>query len=97
MIQEIDIPLTGDLLTINGEHKEKQEIKEEYYSHKKYRYGPFSCSIQIPVTVKHYKADAVFEDGILALALPKVEEVNPEQTKAKAKVMTKGGRKTKEQ
>lgn len=91
--EEIDISLTGDVLTIKGEHKEEQEVKEQDYFHKERRYGSFSRSIQIPVSVKSDKADAVFENGVLTLTLPKAEEEKPKQIKVKAKAAIEGAKK----
>lgn len=91
--EEVDISLTGDTLTIKGERREEQEVKEEDYFHKERRYGSFSRSVQIPVSVKSDKAEAVFENGILTLSLPKAEEVKPKQIKVKAKPMIEGGKK----
>ena len=91
--EEVDISLNGDVLTIKGEHKEEQEVKEENYLRKERRYGIFTRSIQIPVSVKSDKAEAVFEDGVLKLTLPKAEEVKPKQIKVKAKKMIEGGKK----
>jgi HSP20 family protein len=82
---EVDISITGDTLTIKGEHKEEKEVEEENYIYKERRYGTFSRSTLIPVKVKSDKAEAVFEDGILTLTLPKAEEVKPKQIKVKAK------------
>ena len=90
---EVDISLTGDVLTIKGEHKEEKEVKEEDYFRKERRYGSFSRSIQIPVSVKSDKAEAVFDNGVLTLTLPKAEEVKPKQIKVKAKKMIEGEKK----
>jgi len=86
--EEVDISVTGDTLTIKGEHKEEKEIEEENYIYKERRYGTFSRSMLIPVKVKSDKAEAVFEDGVLTLTLPKAEEVKPRQIKIKAKQIT---------
>ena len=90
--EEVDISITGDIVTIKGEHKEEQETKEENYLHREQRYGAFSRSVTVPVQVKGDKAEAAFEDGILILTIPKDEEAKPKQikVKAKAKEVTKG-------
>lgn len=90
--EEVDISITGDTLTIKGEHKEEKEIKKEDYFYKEHRYGNFSRSIQIPVQVKSDKAEAVFENGVLTLTLPKAEEVKPKQIKVKPKGMIEGAK-----
>ncbi len=82
--EDVDISVTGDMLTIKGEHKEEQEIKEEDYFRKEMRYGSFVRSLQIPVPVKVDKAEAVFEEGVLTLTMPKTEAVQPKAIKVKA-------------
>ena len=91
--EEVDISITGDTLTIKGDHKEEQEVKQEDYFYKERRYGTFSRSILIPVQVKVEKAGAVFENGVLTLTLPKAEEVKPKQIKVKAKGTIEGAKK----
>lgn len=91
--EEVDISLNGDVLTIKGEHKEEKEEKEKDYLYKERRYGTFSRSVQIPVPVKSDKAEAVFDNGILTLVLPKAEEAKPKQIKVTAKPMVEGAKK----
>jgi len=91
--EEVDISIAEDVLTIKGEHKEEKEVKEKDYLMKERRYGSFSRSISIPVSVKSDKAEAVFENGVLTLTLPKAEEVKPKQIKIKPKAMIEGTKK----
>jgi len=91
--EEVDITITGDTLTIRGEQKEEQEVKEDDYFYKERRYGTFSRSVAMPVKVKSDKAEAVFENGVLTLTLPKAEEIKPKQIKVKPKVMIEGAKK----
>jgi HSP20 family protein len=88
--EEVDISITGDVLTVKGEHKEEQEVKEKGYFRKELRYGTFGRSLQLPVAVKTDKADAVFENGVLTLTLPKAEEAKPKQARVKAKRVIEG-------
>ena len=90
---EVDISITGDTLTIKGEHKEEKEAKEQDYLYKERRYGTFSRSLIIPVSVKADKAEASFENGVLTITLPKAEESKPKQIKVKAKAMIEGAKK----
>lgn len=83
--EEVDISITGDTVTIKGEHKEDKEVRDEDYLYKECRFGSFSRTVTIPVKVKTDKAEAVFENGILTLTLPKAEEVKPRQIKVKVK------------
>jgi HSP20 family protein len=91
--EEVDISITGDTLTIKGERKEEQEIRDDDYFYRERRHGAFSRSVPIPVSIKSDKAEAVFENGVLTLTLPKAEEVKPKQIKVKAKSMIEGAKK----
>ena len=83
--EDIDISITGDLLTIKGEtHEEKEEEQGNYHLRER-RWGAFQRAVSLPTLVKADKADAVFENGVLTLTLPKVEEVKPKSIKIKAK------------
>jgi len=83
--EDIDISVTGDVLTIKGETKEEKEEKEGDYHLRERRYGVFQRSISLPTLVQADKASADFENGVLKLTLPKVEEVKPKSIKIKAK------------
>ncbi len=82
---DIKISVTGDILTISGEKKEDQEIKEANYHIRERRYGSFSRSLALPTQVLSEKAAAEFENGVLILTLPKAEEVKPKTIMVKAK------------
>ena len=83
--EDVDIDIAGDTLTIKGETKAEQEIKRENYLYQERRYGAFSRSIALPGGLKLDKAEAVAEDGVLTITIPKVEEAKPKTIKVKAK------------
>jgi len=83
--EDVNIDITGDTLTIKGETKAEQEIKKENYLYQERRYGSFSRSIVLPGGLKAEKAEAVMEDGVLTLTIPKAEEAKPKAIKVKAK------------
>lgn len=82
---EVQINVTGDILTIKGEMKQKDEIKEKNYHIREQRWGAFERSVRLPVTVVSDKAKADFENGVLTVTLPKAEEVKPKLITIKAK------------
>lgn len=81
--EDVDITMTGDTLTIKGEIKAGEEVRQESYYLQERRYGSFTRSLTIPVAVQADRADARFEHGILHLSLPKAEEVKPRTIKVK--------------
>jgi HSP20 family protein len=70
---EITIDLEKNLMTVSGERKLKNENKEEKYHMVENFYGKFSRSFTLPENIDQTKIDAQFTDGMLAIALPKME------------------------
>jgi HSP20 family protein len=81
--EDVEVTITGDTLTIKGESKEEEEVKEENYIRRERRFGSFCRSLALPTSVVADKAEAVFEHGILKLTFPKAEEVKPKVVKVK--------------
>jgi len=83
--EDIEVSITGDVLTIKGETRVEEKVEKANYIRQERRYGAFSRSLSLPSTVVADKATAEFESGVLTLTLPKAEEVKPKTIKVKAK------------
>jgi HSP20 family protein len=83
--EDVQISVTGDMLTIKGETKEETDNKEKAYHIREQRWGSFERVITLPSAVRSDKAQAEFENGILNITLPKAEEVKPKTISVKAK------------
>lgn len=83
--EELDISVLGDTLTIQGERKAKSEVKDEDYYRCELCYGKFSRSVALPAAVDTKKVEASYENGILEITLPKVEEAKPKKVEVKVK------------
>lgn len=82
---EVQINVTGEVLTIKGETKQENETKEKAYHLREQRWGAFERSIVLPTEVIADKAKADFENGVLTITLPKAEEVKPKTINIKTK------------
>lgn len=82
---QVQINLTGDVLTLKGEVKQEDERKDQAWHIREHRFGAFERSVALPTAVKTDKAEAVFENGILTVTLPKANEVKPKTINIKAK------------
>ena len=71
--KDLDISLTGDVLTIKGEKKEEKEDKKKGVHRVERTFGNFSRSFQLPCEVQEDKIEAKFENGVVKLTLPKAE------------------------
>ena len=84
-VDDVLISITGDVLTLKGEFKQNNEVKEATYHIKEQRFGSFERSVMLPTDVQSDKAKADFENGILTVTLPKAEQVKPRTIAVKAK------------
>jgi len=83
--EDVQISVTGDMLSIKGETREQTDTKEKAYHIREQRWGSFERAITLPTSVKSEKAQAEFENGILTVTLPKAEDVKPKMITVKAK------------
>jgi len=83
--EDVQINVTGDILTLKGEMKHEEEKKDKAWHIREQRWGSFERSLALPTEVVADKAKAEFENGILTVTLPKAEEVKPKTITVKAK------------
>ena len=82
---EVQINITGEVLTLKGETKQVEEKKDKAWHMREQRWGVFERAVALPTVVVADKAKAEFENGILTITLPKAEEVKPKVINIKAK------------
>jgi HSP20 family protein len=82
---EVQINVTGDVLTLRGEMKHEEDQKDKAWHIREHRWSSFERSVALPTAVTADKASADFENGILTITLPKAEEVKPKTISVKAK------------
>ena len=80
---EVDIGLEDDTLTIRGALRSPLENVEYLFQERPY--GSFSRTLTLNVPVEAENAEAVFENGVLTLTLPKAEDTKPKIIKVKSK------------
>jgi HSP20 family protein len=76
---EIEISVSGGMLTIKGDKKEEKETKEKNYHVSERRYGSFQRSFTLPEGVDMDKIAAKLEKGVLSLTLPKTKDAVEKQ------------------
>jgi HSP20 family protein len=81
--EDVEITIEGETLTIKGERK--APLANVDYVLQERRYGPFGRTLSLGVPVQADQAEAVFEQGMLNLTIPKAEEVRPKVIKVKTK------------
>lgn len=80
---DVEITIEEDVLSIKGEVSNESESDEETYLIRERRSGSFGRSIRFPVEVDAEAVEATYENGVLTLNVPKVEEVKPKRVEIK--------------
>lgn len=88
---DIDISVTGQVLTLKGQSRDDTEDKAENYYRRERKQGTFVRQLTLPAEVDSQKAEATFEHGVLRLSLPKAESMKPRTIKVKSSQMLDGG------
>lgn len=69
-VDELDLSIHGDLLTIRGERKSLGPIQEDDWFYKECYWGPFSRSLVLPLDVYPEQTEATILNGILMIRIP---------------------------
>ena len=78
--EEIDVTVNDGVLTISAEkNEEDKEEKEGKVIRRERRYGKFLRSFNLGSDVHEKDISGKFEDGVLTLSIPKMEEKSPIQ------------------
>lgn len=80
---EIEVTVTENVVTIKGEKKKEEEVKEKDYYRRERSYGSFVRSVQLPSEVKSDQIKANFKDGVLEVRMPKTEEAKKKSVSVK--------------
>jgi HSP20 family protein len=79
--KDIDIRVENNMLTVRGERKFEQKVKEDNYLRIERTYGSFSRSFGLPNTVSTEGIKAEYKNGVLTVEMPKRAESKPKQVK----------------
>ncbi len=80
---EMDISISRDSITIRGARREDKTISEDNYVVRELYWGTFSRTVQLPHEVDIEQAEAIENQGLLTIKLPRVDK--DRQTKLKIK------------
>ena len=79
--KDLDVRVENNMLTIRGERKFDQQVKEDNYLRVERTYGSFSRSFSLPNTVSTEGIKAEYKNGVLTVELTKRAESKPKQVK----------------
>lgn len=73
---EVDIKLQGDMISLSGERKLKEDALVNYHRRERDS-GRFHRQFKLPYRINAEKIEAKIENGVLTLTLPKDENEKP--------------------
>lgn len=72
--KDIDLSVSGQMITISGEKKSEKETKEGESVRRERSYGSFSRTVTLPFRIDGDKVKAKFAKGVLTVTVPKPED-----------------------
>lgn len=82
-MEDIEVLVMGDELTIKGERKDTE--KEGVTYHRRERgLGTFSRVLRLPIQIDAEKVEATLRDGVLTVKLPKAQSALPRKIELKS-------------
>jgi HSP20 family protein len=84
-LEDIDVRVENQTLSIKGERRFEQEASEKGYHRIERSYGSFVRSFAVPNSVDTEKVSADYKNGVLTIKLPKKETAKPKQVKVEVK------------
>jgi len=79
--EDFKINVNGNVLTISSEKEDSSEEKDKKFSRKEYSYSSFTRSFTLPEEINQEKIDAKYQDGVLKISLPRIEEAKKPSAK----------------
>jgi HSP20 family protein len=76
---DIDLTITGETLTMRGERKRSEGVRDDSYRRQERPMGRWSRTLTLPDRVDSSQVSASFAHGILTVSLPKAESAKPRQ------------------
>ena len=83
--KEIEVVVSGDMLTLKGEKRQEKEQKEKNFYLSERSYGSFQRSFYVPEGVDRGKIAADFSKGVLTVTMPKTAKAVEQKKKIEVK------------
>ena len=81
---DIDISVVNETLTLSGMRQPDTLEEGDKYHRRERRHGKFSRTFQLPFAIEADNVEAVFENGVLHVSLPRAEAEKPKKIAVKA-------------
>jgi HSP20 family protein len=79
--EDFTINVENRILSISAELKEEKEEKEDKYTRREFMTTSFTRSFSLPENADENNIQAHYENGVLRVVVPKVQEKKPDKKK----------------
>jgi HSP20 family protein len=76
--EDINISLQDEVLTLSGERRETDVLAQAKAHRAERFFGKFQRTLTLPLAVDPNKVQAIYENGLLTVTLPKAGETKPQ-------------------
>ncbi len=77
--EDVDLSITGEMLTLRGERKRPEGVTDDNYRRQERPFGRWARTVTLPERIEGGGVTAGFANGILTVTLPKAEDARPRQ------------------
>ena len=81
--EDIEVNVTGDMLTVRARREEKTEIKKRNFLKQELHYGAYEGTVELPEAIKPEEIKAAYRDGVLELTAPLPKELARKEVKVR--------------
>jgi HSP20 family protein len=78
---DIDLTIEDGILTLKAERRDEHREEDSRYLIRERSYGRYYRALRLPDTVDVTKVKSTYDNGVLAISLPRAEEKKPRQIK----------------
>ena len=82
-LEDLDVEVTHDMVTLRGKRERQKEVSGSDYFYQELYWGAFSRSILLPQEVDADEAEATMKNGLLTIKLPKLDKARISKLKVK--------------
>ena len=80
-IDDVNIEINDGVIYIKGEKKSENETKSKTFYRSERSYGSFTRSFTLPENIDEENIKASYQDGVLKVSIPKLQQVETRETK----------------
>lgn len=82
-VEDLNISVVGETLTINGSRELDNTEEDARYHRQERGYGSFTRTIELPFMVEAEQVEASYKNGVLKITLPRAEADKPRKISVK--------------